>query len=42
MIGLLYSDTYQVDGQIETPTGTSAEVGDVAPAGEFWSPYVLK
>src|SRR5688500_9129435 len=42
VIGGSYSGgTYTVDGTISTPTGTSAALGDVAPA-DFWSPFVLQ
>ena len=34
--------TYKVDGSIPTPVGTEAALSDVAPAGEFWSPYTLQ
>lgn len=42
VIGGNYSGaTYKVDAAISTPTGTGAALSDVAPAGEFWSPYTL-
>jgi hypothetical protein len=32
---------YTVDGAISTPAGTSAALGDVAPA-DFWTPFQLQ
>ena len=32
---------YTVDGQIATPPGTAAALGDVAPV-EFWTPFQLQ
>ena len=42
VIGGAYNTmTFTVDGDISTPTGTSAALVDVAPQ-EFWSPYTLQ
>ena len=41
VIGGTYTGPFTVDGDIKTPTGTSAALSDVAPQ-EFWSPYTLQ
>ncbi|MDQ2999617.1 MAG: prepilin-type N-terminal cleavage/methylation domain-containing protein [Chloroflexota bacterium] len=41
VIGGTYTGPFLVDAAISTPAGTGAALSDVAPPGEFWSPYVL-